>query len=155
MKICSRCGKEGEFYDRESQCKACKRAYQSAYRSTHLEESRASVRRCIDKKRFGAPREELIGAKCQCGSTKRLSLHHRDGNGRGSARPNNDPSNLETLCNACHVNHHVKEWSLKHNPEYQKKVNDLWGLSLREIGRRIGVTHMTVKRIRLQSLGGR
>lgn len=37
-------------------------------------------------------------SKCQqCGSTKNLMVHHKDGN-----RKNNNPSNLETLCWSCH-----------------------------------------------------
>lgn len=37
-------------------------------------------------------------SKCQqCGGTKNLMVHHKDGN-----RKNNNPSNLETLCWSCH-----------------------------------------------------
>lgn len=36
--------------------------------------------------------------KCsQCGGTKNLMVHHKDGN-----RKNNDKSNLQTLCWSCH-----------------------------------------------------
>lgn len=37
-----------------------------------------------------------------CGETERLHLHHIDGNGARSAQPNNDLTNLVTLCTYCH-----------------------------------------------------
>lgn len=37
-------------------------------------------------------------SRCEnCGSTKNLMVHHKDGN-----RKNNKPSNLKTLCWSCH-----------------------------------------------------
>jgi len=45
----------------------------------------------------------------QCRSEDNLVVHHKDGNGRGSQSPNNELSNLTTLCKACHANEHRKE----------------------------------------------
>ena len=47
---------------------------------------------------------------CQhCGATDRkLEVHHKDGNGRGKEKPNNDLSNLITLCKPCHAMENAK-----------------------------------------------
>ena len=65
--------------------------------------------------------------------------------------PNNSLDNLETLCNVCHTRLHGRKNGKRYSKELQDKVNALWGLSLREIGRRLGFCHGTVKEIRLQS----
>lgn len=50
--------------------------------------------------------------RCGCARESALIVHHKDGNGRGSANPNNDLGNLETLCRACHARHHGQvAWS--------------------------------------------
>jgi len=36
-----------------------------------------------------------------------LSVHHKDHNGRGVKKPNNDISNLEIICSSCHSRHHM------------------------------------------------
>ncbi|MHC4253948.1 MAG: HNH endonuclease [Planctomycetota bacterium] len=51
------------------------------------------------------------GFRCQeCGlhdpDDTVLNIHHRDGNGKGCARPNNNLSNLVTLCVRCHTRRH-------------------------------------------------
>lgn len=46
-------------------------------------------------------------AACErCGETERLHVHHRD-----QDITNNDPTNLETLCVACHNRHHSQSAS--------------------------------------------
>jgi 5-methylcytosine-specific restriction endonuclease McrA len=46
---------------------------------------------------------KVKGAKCnRCGSKKYLLVHHKDRD-----RENNDDSNLEVLCKACHQKEHV------------------------------------------------
>lgn len=45
----------------------------------------------------GMPQEEHIKKW-----GKGLTINHKDGNGRNSKTPNNNPSNLETLCLRCH-----------------------------------------------------
>lgn len=42
----------------------------------------------------------------KCGAAKSLVVHHIDGNGRGSDNPNNELSNLVTLCRSCHMKEH-------------------------------------------------
>lgn len=46
-------------------------------------------------------RRYLKSACVSCGTTRRLAIHHKDRDWR-----NNDPTNLETLCSACHISLH-------------------------------------------------
>lgn len=46
----------------------------------------------------------------ECGSIEGLNVHHKDESGQ-SDNPNNEPTNLITLCNACHIKaHNVSRW---------------------------------------------
>jgi len=55
---------------------------------------------------FGRPRKEVFdrdGGRCAtCGTKRNLTIHHIDGKGRNSVRPNNVLTNLITLCRSCH-----------------------------------------------------
>lgn len=51
-------------------------------------------------------RDFLKDACERCGSTKFLCGHHKDRKGIQSKRPNNKPSNIETLCKSCHQKEH-------------------------------------------------
>jgi DNA-directed RNA polymerase specialized sigma subunit len=160
MKTCCVCNKSGEFYTHkrkdsnlvyeEKQCKECRKKVLKEYRNKNKKKCNLVSRRWSDNKRFGRPREEIMKDKCEiCGSKKRLSIHHKDGKGRGSNLPNNKITNFQTLCNSCHCFLHAKKNAKKYNKELQKEVIRLWeGRSLREIGRILGVCHMTVKSIR-------
>jgi hypothetical protein len=70
----------------------------------------------VFKKRFGGHREEVIkrdGEQCQlCGMTRKqhrkqygrdIVVDHIDGMGRGYKRPNNNITNLRTLCLVCNL----------------------------------------------------
>src|SRR3990167_9553915 len=46
------------------------------------------------------------GCCVDCSSVKYLHVHHLDFSGK-SENPNNDPSNLITLCASCHGKRHV------------------------------------------------
>lgn len=64
---------------------------------------------------FDSKREEALekdGRCCSnCGSTEQLVVHHKDENGRGSDEPNNDLTNLSTLCRRCHIEEHREKVS--------------------------------------------
>lgn len=66
-----------------------------------------------EQRNFSGMREvalERDGFQCvKCGSSEKLTVHHKDGNGRGSQNPNNSMDNLETLCRACHIAEHRTE----------------------------------------------
>ena len=109
----------------------CSRCYMAAYRKTEdgkerLQSSaRAWVRRngkCVrDNLHFGGNREQAIataGEACElCGDKRLLVVHQKDGNGRGARAPNNDLSNLQVLCRACHARVHntLARWSRKYD----------------------------------------
>jgi len=47
------------------------------------------------------------GRECEvCGATEELHVHHKD-----QARSNNDPDNLEVLCEDCHWDRHRDEFA--------------------------------------------
>ncbi len=63
-----------------------------------------------DEHRYSGNREIVLkrdGYKCTvCGSTERLSVHHKDHSGQEVTR-NDDPENLIALCSACHEKYHA------------------------------------------------
>jgi len=103
----------------------CRYCYLSAYRAANLERVTAQIEawrqrnfarlRILNKlkreeEHFSGKREAVLkrdGYCCtECGSKKQLVVHHKDGNGRGSKRPNNSMRNLQTLCRRCHQRVH-------------------------------------------------
>jgi hypothetical protein len=50
-----------------------------------------------------------------CGSKKNLTIDHIDGNGRNSKQPNNELSNLQTLCSKCHGSKDGKKGGRKYD----------------------------------------
>jgi 5-methylcytosine-specific restriction endonuclease McrA len=109
----------------------CPRCYQAKYRKEHASEIAASKRawhkrerkRMLarqkvlrEEKAYDGRREAVLERdryQCvKCRTPDQLVVHHKDGNGRGSKRPNNEMSNLETLCRACHAAlHNVVDWA--------------------------------------------
>ena len=90
-------------------------AYARAWRQRNRERNLAARRRCDNKKRFGGNRLVILerdGYACQmCSMTdaehrqrfgRSITIDHKDGQGRTCTHPNNDLSNLWTLCCICH-----------------------------------------------------
>lgn len=101
--LCRRC------YDNENRDRIRLRA--AAWR----EKNREKLRVQSDIRRYGVAREVIFTRDswvCQeCGMTKEqhikrwgrlFDVHHKDGNGIYSKKPNNDIKNLITLCHGCH-----------------------------------------------------
>lgn len=72
---------------------------------------------------FDGKREKILerdGYRCsECGESQqsKLTVHHIDGNGRGSESPNNNDDNLITLCRSCHakIHHTLDRWAQKYD----------------------------------------
>jgi len=99
---CLGCSKE--FIPKKSDQKYCSPICQRHY----------SNKKYKDNTRFDGYRELIMqrdGYKCvKCGSTKGLIVHHKDESGQ-TDDPNNDPGNLVTLCNSCHMGEHgINRW---------------------------------------------
>ena len=60
-----------------------------------------------------------------CGSTSRLTVHHKDGNGRSSTNTDNDIGNLTTVCRKCHLDLHREEM----NTHRKLRKNGYWSKS--------------------------
>ncbi len=86
-----------------------------AYLEKNKDRIKLQTNKNNDLKLFGGKRFIVLERdnwECQeCGMTQEqnivlfgrsLSIHHIDGNGRGSKNPNNDLNNLVTLCFKCH-----------------------------------------------------
>ncbi len=87
-----------------------------AWRQRHWSYVQGRARLAREERHFSGMRAAVLardGHKCtECGSTEKLVVHHKDGNGRGQSKPNNAITNLVTLCRACHARHHaVVEWA--------------------------------------------
>ncbi len=108
--------------DRKHMAKGkCVYCYSLAYHQSHevyckelkhkhyLLKQKDSAKIQREDKWFDGKREEILlrdNHCCQrCGDAGDI-VHHKDGNGRGSTFPNNELTNLETLCRACHLNIH-------------------------------------------------
>ena len=70
-----------------------------------------------EEREFDGKRETVLkrdGYRCtRCGTKKNLTVHHKDGNGRGKQEKNNVMRNLVTVCRACHSKEHTSgRWSL-------------------------------------------
>jgi len=105
----------------------CTRCYSAKYSSEHLDKVNSQKKKWYrenitpemqrikrEQINFGGMREEALlrdNYKCSiCGECRlsKLTVHHCDGNGRGSMPPNNSIDNLQTLCRACHAALHGK-----------------------------------------------
>lgn len=131
--LCSRC------YLQQYQASHAERiaTYKRRWREKHMERLLVEAKTHREMLHFDGMREKALkraGYACeQCRSSEKLTVHHRDGNGRGSATPNNSLKNLQVLCRACHLAVHRDEimrirnasqrpqllkcgrWSLKHD----------------------------------------
>ena len=84
-----------------------------------------------EARNYDGMREPVLhrdGYHCvRCGSSESLVVHHIDRQGRGNTEPNNDLSNLETLCRSCHINEHRTEIINKRESEGWKRSKiDRW-----------------------------
>jgi hypothetical protein len=143
---CINCGETRVKHVAKGLCARCY-SYQYAHDPQKAERVKEQKRQCYfrsggfmlakrerEKRWFDSKRETILAkAKYRCSKCKRkfpaieLVVHHKDGEGRGSKRPNNDDSNLVALCRACHIALHrphmrrrggsrkLSRWARKHD----------------------------------------
>lgn len=113
-RACAECGSEfvpskyswhrHRFCSSKCSVKANRRIFAERHPERVIENGKQS-----NKRRWGGNHAAALdrdGHKCvQCGSEKKLRVHHRDGSGEAES-PNHDLSNLETLCATCHKRIH-------------------------------------------------
>lgn len=111
----------------------CKRCYGAAYRNNPANKSRIEAAKTKWRERnleevlkrgkelrelrhFDGKREDVLkrdNYRCQrCGKQKasnQMTVHHKNRKGRGTAKPDNRISNLETVCRSCHLAEHRQE----------------------------------------------
>lgn len=115
--LCSRCYKREQYRQDPEVFKAREasrylrkaeyiKARASRYYYANQRKMAVTNKRRREEKCFSGYREAVLsrdGHKCSsCGATEQLVVHHIDGTGRGHKKPNNDPTNLVTLCRSCH-----------------------------------------------------
>src|SRR3990167_4846126 len=105
--------------DMKKFCQACAKELRRKRFGDRLEDRTALLKRkfcslsCAGSKKKVRPNTLMWRARrlrkpnCEaCGTTKKLEVHHVNGN-----RKNNDESNLQTLCNVCHkFLHTIQRW---------------------------------------------
>ncbi len=126
---CVKCGTDTIPHMAKGKCRRC---YLSEYNATPKNKKRIRAAkdkwyrrnvtpesRRIDREQrnYGGRRQAILKRdrhRCvRCGSRDSLTVHHKDGKGRGVPTPNNADSNLETLCRPCHarVHHTCTGWA--------------------------------------------
>lgn len=144
MYKCIKCGVESDRHPTILLCKKCyqddynKRYYErnknkiknntKKYYSENLESERERRKILREKREFDSKRTKVLlrdDYKCSvCGEKKessKLTVHHKDRNGRGVTDKNNDLSNLITLCRSCHAKEHYKDLKSALKDKYKDK----------------------------------
>lgn len=128
---CINCGETSRKHMAKGLCTRCY-SHQYAHNPQTAERVKEQKRKCYfrsggfmrakkerEKRWFEGKREIILArdkyrcAKCRRYKPGQLVVHHKDGNGRGKIDPNNDDSNLVTLCRACHINLHRSQMKRK------------------------------------------
>ena len=109
--LCSSC--YAKQYKSDPEIKARVYAQRDAWHQANYEDCLLKSKLSREQRHFAGQRETVLerdGHACtKCGETALLVVHHRDGEGRGKEQPNNELSNLITLCRSCHIEAHRRE----------------------------------------------
>lgn len=112
--VCNVCGKS------PVRCKGlCNSCYRKHLRANNIELFRKQTYESVQRFNFGGRRNDVLkesGFVCNsCGINdeqslekygRKLDIHHKDGNGRTSEKPNHSLNNLGILCKKCHMSLH-------------------------------------------------
>lgn len=120
---CLHCGRTARRHVGRGLCKNCWEREWAINNSEHLKSykhtwylkngGKAASKIQREQRHYDGKREWVLKRdhhKCRlCDATNQLTVHHKDGNGRGKKSPNNNPDNLITVCRKCHMEIHRKE----------------------------------------------
>lgn len=136
MKTCSNCHQSFEKLYAPSRA-LCRRCYKNAWEKearkdpilgerirnrqkrvyeNNKETAKATMKKYREQKHFDSKRTQVLQAhdytctKChKLYAEHQLIVHHIDRQGRGTAQPNNEDTNLTLLCRGCHAKEHALE----------------------------------------------
>jgi len=136
--------------------------YMKKYRIKNKEKINKKINIYKHLKNFGGNRDKVLERdnwQCQeCGMNneqhivifgKSLNVHHKDGNGRYSEKPNNNIDNLITLCHRCHVT--IENPARKLTEEQVKEIKYLLNnkiMGCKKIGDKFNVSKVTIGAIK-------
>jgi 5-methylcytosine-specific restriction endonuclease McrA len=101
-----------EYYYRNSKrINIHSRQWQLDHPERHRKNNLRATRKYKEKTRLSNKRQEVLSrdnfACVKCGATKQLVIHHLDQvSWHNTSEPNNELSNLQTLCRSCHTTLH-------------------------------------------------
>lgn len=105
-------------YKTSDRYKEMRKAHDKKYYLENREALLAYRKHRLELKRFDTRRDNVLfrdGNKCPLPGdhSKTLVVHHKDGQGRCTDNPNNDPANLITLCKSHHMKIHSPKKLIK------------------------------------------
>jgi len=136
--MCSSC--YAKEYKKDPDANAKIASQKRAWYIKHRDHALSVYKKNREERHFNGQRELALSRdnfRCtRCKQARRLIVHHIDGNGRGSKRPNNKLSNLVTLCRRCHLIEHRHETIAarkeRHNARWSKWAFECKGCGLRD-----------------------
>jgi 5-methylcytosine-specific restriction endonuclease McrA len=114
---CSICQKNDTYYEAKGLCHNC---YQRKWQEEHPDYNKNQCNKQHSLRGYDGKRVKVLErdkSQCtMCGNKKYLIVHHKDNSGRikdgrifWNIKPNNELSNLITLCQSCHIKLHNTE----------------------------------------------
>lgn len=161
---CSQCNSSSRKHMSKGMCNPC---YQKAYKlvsPNYAERARQqkhdwykrNITSSLQKQKrdelyFGGNREAALcrdDYQCvNCRTQNDLTVHHTDGQGRGSKTPNNSLENLETLCRSCHIKRHIADGTIPSAANRnRRKPSGKWSLKY-ELDACVGCNKSSIKHV--------
>jgi len=143
---CLVCGEEFELQRQYRFKKYCSRTCSKRAERIYGNKREADLE-YHNQERFGGNKYKVLerdNYTCQqCGNISQLVVHHIDESGQDE-KPNNDMSNLITLCRSCHIRiHQIVPWNKKHISK-EDIIKALEGREVKEVAELLGITRKTL-----------